>query len=188
MKGIETIVKRIQDDAGISAEEIAAAAKAQADEIVAAANEKAKQIYAQGIREAETEVDNVKLRSKSITDLEGRKALLTARQSVVEEAFAQADAKLTALRGDAAAYAKILIDLAKPALAEGSRVQVSQRDIDAVGELVKNDLGVEVDGASFDDGGIVVVTGGVELNLTFMALLRQHREELEQAVASVLFR
>ena len=188
MKGIETIVSRILGDAEISAGEIAAAAEAQAGQIAEEAEIKAKELYDRGMKVANTEAENVLLRGKSITDLEGRKVLLGARQAVVDEAFQKAEQKLENLRGDKDGYAKLLIDLAKPAVQEGNKVLLSKADYDAVGKAVEAGLaGVAVEGADMPNGGLVVVAGGIELNLTFAALLRQYREELEQAVASVLF-
>ena len=91
LKGIENIVSRILGDAEISAGEIKAQAEAKAAEVIAEANAKAEQVYAQGLKSAKTEVENVLLRGKSMADLEGRKALLAARQTVVDEAFEQAE-------------------------------------------------------------------------------------------------
>lgn len=188
LKGIENIVSRILGDAEISAGEIAAAADAQVAKILQEADEAAKQLYSQGMKRADREVENVMLRTKSNTDLEGRKTLLAARQSVVDEAFAKAEEKLESLRKDKAAYTKLLVDMAGPVLQDNSVVLLSKEDFAAVGQTLKEGLGkASVEAADIPSGGLVVTSGGIELNLTFSALLRQYREELEQAVASVLF-
>ena len=77
--------------------------------------------------------------------------------------------------------------LAKPVLQKDSVVMLDKADFDAVGGALKSELGCAVEAANLPSGGVVVKSGGIELNLTFAALLRQYREELEQAVASVLF-
>ena len=203
MKGIENIVSRILGDAEISAGEI----KAQADAKfgtpytlpAATADQlggvkvgdyldiaKAEQVYAQGLKSAKAEVENVLLRGKSMADLEGRKALLAARQTVVDEAFEEAEKALEAKRKDKD-YVKLLSKLAKPVVEKDSVVVLDKADFDAVGAALKTELGCAVEAASLPSGGVVVKSGGIELNLTFAALLRQYREELEQAVASVLF-
>ncbi len=186
LKGIENIVSRILGDAEISAGEIKAQAEAKAAEVIAEANAKAEQVYAQGLKSAKTEVENVLLRGKSMADLEGRKALLAARQTVVDEAFEQAEKALQAKRKDKE-YGKLLSALAKPVLQKDSVVMLDKADFDAVGGALKSELGCAVEAANLPSGGVVVKSGGIELNLTFAALLRQYREELEQAVASVLF-
>ena len=186
LKGIENIVSRILGDAEISAGEIKAQADAKVEQMLAEANAKAEQVYAQGLKSAKTEVENVLLRGKSMADLEGRKALLAARQTVVDEAFEQAEKTLEAKRKDKD-YVKLLSALAKPVVEKDSVVVLDKADFDAVGAALKTELGCSVEAASLPSGGVVVKSGGIELNLTFAALLRQYREELEQAVASVLF-
>lgn len=186
LKGIENIVSRILGDAEISAGEIKAQADAKVEQMLAEANAKAEQVYAQGLKSAKAEVENVLLRGKSMADLEGRKALLAARQTVVDEAFEKAEKALEAKRKDKD-YVKLLSKLAKPVVEKDSVVVLDKADFDAVGAALKTELGCAVEAASLPSGGVVVKSGGIELNLTFAALLRQYREELEQAVASVLF-
>ena len=187
LKGMENIVGRILADAETSAAEIKAQSDAAVAEVMAAANTQAEQVYAQGLKSAKAEVENVLLRGKSMADLEGRKALLTARQSVIDEAFAAAVEQLQKKRKNKDGYAKLLADLAKPHLKDDSAVVVDKADFELIGAALKRALGCDVSSADLPSGGLVVKSGGIELNLTFTALLRQYREQLEQAVASVLF-
>jgi V/A-type H+-transporting ATPase subunit E len=186
LKGIENIISRIMGDAETSANELKAQAEAKAAEALAEAKTQAERVYARGLESAKVEVENVLLRGKSMADLEGRKALLSARQEVVDEAFAMAEKALQAKRKDGD-YANLLCNLAKSVLKKDSVVVLDKNDFDAVGAAVKSALGCDVEAGDLPSGGLVVKSGGIELNLTFAALLRQYREELEQAVASVLF-
>ncbi|NLT58132.1 MAG: hypothetical protein GXX99_04130 [Clostridiales bacterium] len=188
MKGIEKVVSRILGDAELSAGEIAARAADQVAEIMKEAEAEAAQLYSQGIKAAEREVENVLLRGKSIAGLEGRKSLLAARQSLVDETFAEAEKRLMELRLDKAAYPELLADLAKPHLKDDSCILLSKEDYQMAGEALQKNLGgIPVEEAEISPGGLIVKNGGIELNLTFVALLRQYRGELEQAVASALF-
>jgi len=128
LKGMENIVGRILADAETSAAEIKAQSDAAVAEVMAAANTQAEQVYAQGLKSAKAEVENVLLRGKSMADLEGRKALLTARQSVIDEAFSAAVDQLQKKRKDKDGYTKLLADLAKPHLQADSAVVLDKAD------------------------------------------------------------
>lgn len=107
LKGIENIVSRILGDAEISAGRSKLRPMPRWSRCWPRPTPKAEQVYAQGLKSAKAEVENVLLRGKSMADLEGRKALLAARQTVVDEAFEEAEKALEAKRKDKD-YVKLL--------------------------------------------------------------------------------
>ena len=94
MNGIEKITARIQEDSQKEIDAILAEARAKADEITARARADAQaagdEVMAQGRRAAAERED----RMASTAQMECRKAVLAAKQEVIEEAFRQAHKRL----------------------------------------------------------------------------------------------
>jgi V/A-type H+-transporting ATPase subunit E len=186
VKGIENIVDRVTAQAQAAAAETASAAAAESEKLFADAKAAADKAVADIMRKAEQGAQDIARRADSMMNLEGRKALLAQRQKLVEEAFDAAAAKLSALVETPAAYVKILESLAGGA-APNSTLLLAKADCDAVGKDLAKTTGLTVESADLPRGGLVVRKGEVEINLTFAALLRQYREELEHDVAAALF-
>ncbi len=117
MNGIEKITARIQEDSQKEINAILAEAKAKAAEITAQAQAEAKaagdEVLAQGRKAAAERED----RMASTAQMECRKAVLAAKQEVIEEAFQLAHKKLLALPTDQ--YVELLADLAVQASTTG---------------------------------------------------------------------
>ena len=186
MKGVENIVGRVAADAQAAAKDIAAAASAQAEKIIADNKVAAGKAVDDIIKKAEAGSADIARRADSMMKLEGRKTLLAERQNLIEEAFVAAAAKLAAITKDPAEYVKVLTTLAGGAL-PNSTLLVAKTEFDAVAKDLGQATGLSVEAADLPGGGLVVKLGEVEVNLTFTALLRQYREELEQSVAAALF-
>ncbi len=186
MKGVENIVGRVAAEAQATAAETAAAASAQAEKILADAKAAADKATAEIIKKAGQNAQDIARRADSMMSLEGRKALLGERQKLIVEAFDAAAAKLTAMTEEPAAYVITLEGLAKGA-APGCALLLAKADYDSVGKELARATGLAVEPADLPRGGLVVRQGEVEINLTFAALLRQYREELEHDVAAALF-
>ena len=109
MNGIEKITARIQQDSQKEIDAILAEARAKADEITAKAKAEAQAIeedvLAQGRRAAAERED----RLASTAQMECRKAMLAAKQAMIEEAFRQAHKQLLALPSEQ--YIALLADL-----------------------------------------------------------------------------
>jgi len=186
VKGVENIVGRVAAGAQVAAAETAAAATAQAEKLLADARAAADKAVADIMKKAGQSAQDIARRADSMMSLEGRKALLGERQKLIEEAFAAAAAKLSAMVEVPAAYVKTLEGLAGGA-APGSTLLLAQADYEKVGKELAKVTGLTVEPADLPRGGLVVRQGEVEINLTFAALLRQYREELEHDVAAALF-
>ncbi len=117
MNGIEKITARIQEDGRQENEALLAEARAQAAEVAAKYQAQAKaeadEVLAQGRRNAEERARHL----DSTAQMECRKALLAAKQDVIEEAFQAAHKKLLDLPREE--YVAFLADLAAKASATG---------------------------------------------------------------------
>lgn len=141
MNGIEQITARIQEDSRKEIDAILAEARAKATDITAKAKADAQaageEVVAQG-RKAAAEWED---RMASTAQMECRKAVLTAKQEVIEEAFQQAHKQLLALPREK--YIALLADLAVQASVTGreklifsspDRVQVGKAVVMAANE------------------------------------------------------
>ena len=117
MNGIEKITARIQQDSQKEIDAILAEARAKADEITAKAKADAQaageEVAAQGRRAAAEREDRI----ASTAQMECRKAVLAAKQEVIEEAFQRAHKQLLALPTEK--YVALLADLAVQASTTG---------------------------------------------------------------------
>lgn len=135
MNGIEKIIQQIDADAKAESDQILAAAQAQADTITADYAKQAEKVAAEGAERGKAAAAQREERLASVAAMEGRKALLGAKQEMVGKAFALAMDKLCALPEDE--YIKLLADLAVKASTTGKeQVILSQKDRARVGKAV----------------------------------------------------
>lgn len=117
MNGIEKITARIREDGQKEIDAVLVEARAQAAEITAKAQAEAKaaaaEVLAQGRRAAAERED----RMVSTAQMECRKAVLAAKQDVIEEAFQAAHKKLLELPSEQ--YVALLAELAAQASVTG---------------------------------------------------------------------
>lgn len=195
MNGIEKITERIQQDSRKETDAILAEARAKADEITAKARAEAQavgeEVLAQGRRAAAERED----RLASTAQMECRKAMLAAKQDVIEEAFEQAHKQLLDLPREK--YIALLADLAVQASVTGKeklifsapdRSQVGKAVVAAANEKLAGDAMLTLAEETRPmDGGFILSDGAVEVNCTFDTLIRLQRGALSGEVAKVLF-
>ena len=195
MNGIEKITARINEDSKKEIDAILAEARAKADEITAKAKAEAQavgeEVLAQGRRAAAERED----RLASTAQMECRKAVLAAKQDVIEEAFDQAHKQLLALPQEK--YIALLADLAVQASVTGKEKLIfSAPDRARVGKAVAAAASEKIgSGAALTlaeetrpmDGGFILSDGAGEVNCTFDTLIRLQRGALSGEVAKVLF-
>ena len=195
MNGIEKITARINEDNRKETYAILAEARAKANEIADKAKAEAQaveeEVLAQGRRAAAERED----RLASTAQMECRKAVLAAKQEVIEEAFEQAHKQLLALPQDK--YIALLADLAAQASVTGKEKLIfSAPDRARVGKAVAAAANEKIgSGAALTlaeetrpmDGGFILSDGAVEVNCTFDTLIRLQRGALSGEVAKVLF-
>lgn len=135
MNGIEKITARIAEDGKAENDALLAEARAQAAEIAARyqgeARAAADEVLDQGRRDAEERAR----RMESAAQMECRKAVLSAKQDVIEEAFQAAHKKLLELPREE--YVALLADLAVKASVTGrEKLIFSAPDRAQVGKAV----------------------------------------------------
>lgn len=196
MRGLEKIIRQIDDQAQGQASELLRAAQAEAEQIRA-------DLKAAGDRELEklrekSTRDIAACRSRGVSALEQqrRMALLQTKQELIAEAMAQA---LQALQAKPAEeyFAAVLKLAERYARAQDGQILFSQEDLDRM----PGDFGAKLDAAAKQKGGslrlrsdsrptgggFVLIYGGIEENCTFPALFDAKREQLQDLVHRLLF-
>ena len=194
MNGIEKITARIAEDGKAENDALLAQARAQAAEIAARYQAEAKaaadEVLEQGRKNAEARARHL----DSTAQMECRKAVLAAKQDVIEEAFQAAHKKLLDL--PQAEYVTFLAGLAAKASVTGreklifsanDRAQVGKDVVAAANKKVAAGELTLAEETRPMDGGFILSDGAVEVNCTFDTLIRLQRGALAGEVAKVLF-
>ena len=198
MAGAEKIVERILADARQQAEAIVAEAKEKAAGILAQGEKEAERSRQEILERARTTAEERRRRIVTIAELEGRKALLAAKEALLEEAFTTALQELQQL--DVPTYQRIIRSLLLASVETGSEeVVVSPADKDRVTPAFiekinkelrnqgrKGNLTLVMENRPLE-GGFILRSGGVDINNSFAAILKMQRDELEPEVAAILF-
>lgn len=194
MNGIEKITARIAEDGKAENDALLAQARAQAAEIAAKYQAEAKaaadEILEHGRKSAEARARHL----DSTAQMECRKAVLAAKQDVIEEAFQAAHKKLLDL--PQAEYVAFLAGLAAQASVTGKeklifsaddRAQVGKDVVAAANKKLPAGALTLAEETRPMDGGFILSDGAVEVNCTFDTLIRLQRGALAGEVAKALF-
>ena len=184
----DAIIARIASDADARVAEIQAAAKAKIAEILAEAEKRAGALEAR-IREAgEREAVGTRERVISMAELSARKALLAAKQELLDEVFAAAVEELGSLKKDV--WRAVFKHLVSGADLKGTyEVITSKREAAFLDDAFLEGVGpkLSVSKETREQGGGFVLRGGkTELNFTFPALTRSLRPLLEKELLGIL--
>ena len=135
MDGIEKITGRIEADAQKEIDTLLAGANSRAEEIRAAAQAQAKRESEEARVRWEKAAAEREKRLENMAEMESRKLILSAKQEVLDEAFAMALEKLCTLPDEE--YIELLAALAVKAARTGrEKVIFSQKDRNRVGKAV----------------------------------------------------
>ncbi len=198
MNGIEKILDKLQAEGKAEADAVLEKAKAEADAIRARYAKQAEQEKAaaeeKGVKAAAERQDRL-IRA---AEMESKKTILGAKQSVLDKAFAQARDSLLHLPEER--YVTFLSILAASSAGSGSEVLVlNEKDRATIGEKITAEanrlrqeaglpasLTLSPDTADID-GGLFLRDKDSEVNCTLETLLRLGREELAGQAAALLF-
>ncbi|HHV19583.1 MAG TPA: V-type ATP synthase subunit E [Thermoanaerobacterales bacterium] len=198
MEGIAKIKERILEEAREEKQKLVENAQAQARDIKAKYEHKAKEMFNDILDKAGKDAEEKKRRILSMAQLENRKALLQAKQQIIDEVFEEAKAKIKKLPDEN--YQTLIADmLIKSAITGNEEVVISEHDKNRITQdfLAKvnktlNDSGKQgnlkiskTPGRMI--GGFILKSEDLEVNNTFDSLINMEREELETEIAKILF-
>lgn len=197
-EGAERIRQRILADARTKADAIRSEAAAAADSIMAEADKQAAANREDVLTQARKLAEEHKRRILGMSMLETRKEMLTAKQDIIENAFQQAIAKLSA--SDDKTYFAILRDMLIATVDTGEEtVILSERDAARIPTGFWDDVNLALAAAGKKgslspsaetrniSGGFILRSAGVEINNSFLSLLTILRDDLEPEIAGILF-
>lgn len=194
MNGIEKLTQQINADAQVEIDNILAAAKAEADAVTADYAQRAEKAVTDIASKGEAAAAQREERLISMAAMEGRKALLSAKQEMVSKAFDLALDKLCTLPEEE--YVALLTKLALSAVVTGQeqlifsqkdRTRVGKAVVTAVNEALPNGRLTLSEQTRPMRGGFILSDGDVEVNCAFETLVRLQRGDISSEVADVLF-
>ncbi len=193
MTGLDKIIAQIKLDGENTAEGIKAKSNAECEKLLADAQKDAEAILKSGEEKASKKYDDIIARANSQAELEERKIMLSARQSVISTMISSTLASLIALPEDK--YFELILKMISK-YSENSEGTISFNSADLArlpkdfeskaNSVSKGKLKLSSDAVSID-GGFVLTYGGVDVNCSFSSLFSDNSEKISDAVAKLLF-
>ncbi len=186
---IESITKRIEDEAKAVADELIAAAKSQKASIVKDATTKAAEIEQEAKERAAKDSKILVERRESVAGLESRKMQLAAKQDVIAESFDSALNKLLAL--DESKYLEFITNKLAAFEGQSGEILLNAADKQKYGAklaklIEKTAIKVSDDEAKIK-GGFILKQGDISINCSMEKLLEDNKEEMMSTIAQKLF-
>ena len=198
MNGMDKIIARIQAEAKAESDAILAEAKTTAEAIAADYAQKAQDTYNSRLTEGTAELEQQVQRSDRAAGLDAKKSVLATKQELVNTAYSQAKAAITALPEDE--YIAFLARMADEAAADGKgelilnaadRARIGEKVLDAARALAaKRGVSSELtlsEATEDISGGLILKNGSISANCTLDSLVELSRSSLDAAVAGILF-
>lgn len=196
MNNIESIVKKIADDAKLSAEQKIAEAQQEAQQIVSDYQAQADKIMQDAQTQAQKQASVIAERVESQSRLIRRNLMLQYKREAIEQAFQKSLEVLCAQ--DADKQVTLLSDAAVKYLSADAKVILNEKDKAAFGEKLVSEISRKLQAANKNysvslsadagsmQGGMILAEGSIETNLSYEILVKNIRDELEGEVAKVL--
>ena len=196
MNNIESIVKKIADDAKLSAEQKIAEAQQEAQQIVSDYQAQADKIMQDAQAQAQKQASVIAERVESQSGLIRRNLMLQYKREAIEQAFQKSLEVLCAQ--DADKQVTLLSDAAVKYLSADAKVILNEKDKAAFGEKLVSEISRKLQAANKNysvslsadagsmQGGMILAEGSIETNLSYGILVKNIRDDLEGEVAKVL--
>ena len=197
MTGLDKILAQIKEEATAAAQLVLNEAQTQADDILKAAEIEGKSQAQKVAQDAKIQAEDWIDRANSAAKLLKRRALLLAKQEIINDIIDEAKQSLYALSDEE--YFAAIYKMARRFAQKGQKGQIvfSKKDCERlpVDFLSKVNAAIKESGAELTlgqpsnlvNGGFILVYGGIEENCTFDALFESEREMLQDKVHALLF-
>ena len=194
MTGIENIIRKIEEDAEITAASIISEAEKKAASVVAEAEASGDALYRDIIAQAEAESAAMINKAHSGGELARKKTILSRRVEIMDSTISNAIENF--LREDPAKYFDAMLKLASEYALEGEQEMIfSDRDMarlpadfdkklkEAVGKKAK----FTIRGGGSFDGGFLLVSNDMVENCTVKALVSEADTDIRDELCKILF-
>lgn len=196
MAGIDNITGRILQEAQGEADKILQNARNQADEILAKAKKDADAVTKAAAARSQQETQLYAARIKSSAESTRKKALLAAKQEIIDSVIDQAYDKLT--KQDDASYFDMMLKILKKAVRpEKGTIHLPAADLNRLPESFKS-AACEIAAANGGeltfaetpakiDSGFILSYGGIEENCSLRSIFAESRDRISDTVCKALF-
>lgn len=194
MAGLEKIIERIQKNSEINCDSILQDARQQAETIRAASKTQTdadiEKISAESKRKAKEIVDS----AVSGSELEEKKEILSTKVEIINNVIDQVSETLKNLPDEK--YFDALYKLAaKYARPEEGVMVLSQKDLNRLPTDFEKKLNSQLKEGSIRvsqeprdlDSGFVLSYGGIEINCSFEALIKESEDDIKDELSRILF-
>ncbi len=191
------ILRKIEETAQQESARILAEAEQKGRTVLGEAKEHAAQRSQQVLGEARSQAERANSLAKTRSDALKRQMVLKEKQAALDAVFSEALDRLAAL--PPAEYQGIILQALKNSAKGNETIILGAEDRQRLGpefrETANAAVGLTGESAGFTvqyadgtlGGGFILVSGGVSLNVTFPALVKKLRDEMEIEVARILF-
>ena len=188
MDSISKILDAITAEGSAEAEKILENGKKSAEETFKLYEKEARMDEDDIFEKAEQRAKEIQQRSLSQAGIESRNIKLSARREALEQVFALAEEKLTAMepKKKKALYEKLI---SKFSTSQEVTVQLNEQDSGTFGKNLKVEgVNIDLDKACGDfSGGLVIKEQSLETNCTFQVMIENAKKDMESEIAAMLF-
>ncbi len=195
MTGLEKILSQIEYEQDNRCRELTSEAKQKAQSIIDEAEKQAAKIKEDKALETERKLENAKQAAQSAAELSKSRALLSTKLGLIEKTL---DSSLEVIKAlPKKEYFEILKELVMKNAQKGEGVlRLSAADmkrlpsnfIDSVNNAFKRGYKIKLGDEADIDSGFILVYGDIDVNCSFDAIAASKRDELQDALNSLLFR
>lgn len=190
----QPLFQKIEDDARQAAAQILANAREKAQAVSNAADQDIAVLRQRNAQRIEQDAEELRLRMQRMDELEGRKALLAHKRTVLDEAFASALQQLQALppADMRAFFLDKLVATAQggEAVLSGAQGGMDQGMVDEANQLLAKQgkpAGLVLSPDTVPGMGFALLRDGIQVVCTFDRLVSDARMGLETEIAAILF-
>lgn len=190
----QPLFQKIEDDARQAAAQILANAREKAQAVSNAADQDIAALRQRNAQRIEQDAEELRLRMQRMDELEGRKALLAHKRTVLDEAFASALQQLQALppADMRAFFLDKLVATAQggEAVLSGAQGGMDKGMVDEANQLLAKQAkpaGLELSPDTVPGMGFALLRDGIQVVCTFDRLVSDARMGLETEIAAILF-
>jgi|LSQX01.2.fsa_nt_gb V/A-type H+-transporting ATPase subunit E len=190
----QPLFQKIEDDARQAAAQILANAREKAQAVSNAADQDIAVLRQRNAQRIEQDAEELRLRMQRMDELEGRKALLAHKRTVLDEAFASALQQLQALppADMRAFFLDKLVATAQggEAVLSGAQGGMDKGMVDEANQLLAKQgkpAGLVLSPDTVPGMGFALLRDGIQVVCTFDRLVSDARMGLETEIAAILF-
>lgn len=196
MNNIESIIKKIAEDAQAQADQKIAEANQEAQQILNDYQSQAQKLMQDAQTQAQKEASAIVERVESQSGLIRRNMILQYKREAIEQAFEKALQLLCAQ--DADKQVELLSNAVVKYLSADAQIILNDKDKASFGDKLVDAITKKLQAANKNyivslsqtsgsmQGGLILTEGKIETNLSYEILIKNMRDELEGDVAKIL--